>query len=168
MYFYSSFFVDLAAQPLDKIIPVDEFLPIMFNQHQNDTWKNAYPTRNLIAWSAAPLLLFPTHYIGDDGYLSDTEESVTIDISGKFYDVYIFRNQSFDIFCIVSGDRGSKEETKNGQYNDNGTDHESQSIEEVNSNVNGVNVFDNTTFIINSVNEQVIVDKSAEQKHSEL
>lgn len=65
------------------MIPVDEFLPIMFNQHQNDTWKKAFPTRDLIAWSAAPLLLFPSRYIGDDGYLSDTEESVTINVFGK-------------------------------------------------------------------------------------
>lgn len=74
-----------AAQPLDNMIPVDEFLPIMFNQHKNDTWKRAFPTKDLIAWSAAPLLLFPTRYIGEDGYLSDTEESITINPLGNSY-----------------------------------------------------------------------------------
>lgn len=66
------------------MLPVDEFLPIMFNQHQNETWKKAFPVRNLNAWSAAPLLLFPTHYTGDEGYLSDTEQSDIINIVGKF------------------------------------------------------------------------------------
>lgn len=103
--FYSLVFVDLAAQPLDKMIPVDEFLPIMFNQHQNVTWKNAYPTRNLIAWSAAPLLLFPTHYIGDDGYLSDTEESAIIENFGNIYMnnyTYLKEEENHSkCFCIV-------------------------------------------------------------------
>lgn len=83
MFTLRTFSRHLAAQPLETLIPVDEFLPVMFDQHQNKTWKNAFPERNLIAWSAAPLLLFPTRYIGDEGYLSDTEESATINISGK-------------------------------------------------------------------------------------
>lgn len=28
-----------------------------------------------MAWSASPLLIFPTHYTGDTGYISDTEDS---------------------------------------------------------------------------------------------
>lgn len=65
------------------MIPVDEFLPVMFNQHVNGTWKAAFPNRNLVAWSAAPLLLFPTHYTGEDGYFSDTEESDLIKLKGE-------------------------------------------------------------------------------------
>lgn len=67
-----------AAQPLAKMLPIDEFLPIMFDQHVNDTWKSHFAERNLVAWSAAPLLIFPTHYIGDDGYISDTEDSAQL------------------------------------------------------------------------------------------
>lgn len=70
----------LAADPLKRLIPVDEFLPIMFNQHPNDTWKSNFENRNLIAWSVNPLLLFPTHYTGEEGYISDTEDSVQIPI----------------------------------------------------------------------------------------
>lgn len=65
----------LAAKPLEKLIPVDEFLPIMFNRYPYKTWSNQYEPRNLIAFSAAPLLLHPTHYTGDSGYISDTEDS---------------------------------------------------------------------------------------------
>lgn len=75
-----SFNIISDAKPLENLIPVDEFLPVMFNQHQNVTWKKAFPKRNLVAWSAAPLLLFPTHYTGEDGYLSDTEPSEDSDI----------------------------------------------------------------------------------------
>lgn len=57
----------------------------MFDQHQNNTWKSAFPVRNLVAWSAAPLLLFPTHYTGEDGYISDTEQSDTIKVLGTVY-----------------------------------------------------------------------------------
>ena len=33
----------------------------------------------MIGFSAAPLLLYPTHYIGDDGYFSDTEDTLSFD-----------------------------------------------------------------------------------------
>ncbi|XP_053623852.1 glycosyltransferase 25 family member [Plodia interpunctella] len=65
----------LAARPLANMMPVDEFLPVMFDQHPNDTWKSHFPQRNLVALSAAPLLVYPTHYTGEDGYVSDTENS---------------------------------------------------------------------------------------------
>lgn len=68
----------LDAKPLENLIPVDEFLPVMFNRHPNKTWANAFPKRDLLAFSASPLLLYPTHYTGDYGYISDTEDSVII------------------------------------------------------------------------------------------
>ncbi len=68
----------LAAEPLKQLVPVDEFLPIMFDEHPNSTWKLNFKTRNLIAWSVNPLLLYPTHYTGEEGYISDTEDSVQI------------------------------------------------------------------------------------------
>lgn len=61
----------------------------MFNQHLNETWKNAFPNRSLVAWSADPLLIFPTHYVGDQGYVSDTEESDIIKVSGKKVIAYL-------------------------------------------------------------------------------
>lgn len=70
----------LEAKPLKNLLPVDEFLPIMFDQHPNDSWKYKYDNRNLVAWSVNPLILFPTHYTGEDGYISDTEDSKQIDI----------------------------------------------------------------------------------------
>jgi collagen beta-1,O-galactosyltransferase len=69
----------LDAKPLKKMVPVDEYLPIMFDRHPNESWYSHFKTRNLVAWSAAPLLLFPTHYTGEEGYISDTEDSIRID-----------------------------------------------------------------------------------------
>lgn len=69
----------LAAKPLEKLLPVDEFLPIMFDMHANDTWKHQFEPRNLNAWSVNPLLIFPTHYTGEEGYISDTENSQIIE-----------------------------------------------------------------------------------------
>ena len=70
----------LASEPLTRMLPVDEYLPIMFDQHPNDTWKLKYENRNLKAWSVNPLILFPTHYTGEDGYISDTEDSKLIQL----------------------------------------------------------------------------------------
>jgi len=69
----------LAANPLPKMVPVDEFIPIMYNRHPNETWKSHFPNRDLQALSVHPLLVFPTHYTGEDGYISDTEGTVTIE-----------------------------------------------------------------------------------------
>ncbi|XP_055705796.1 glycosyltransferase 25 family member [Phlebotomus papatasi] len=78
----------LEAHPLAKLVPVDEFLPIMFDKHPNDEWKSAFSPRNLIAMSAAPLQLYPTHYTGEEGYISDTEDSIQIPLnSGEVFDV---------------------------------------------------------------------------------
>ncbi|MPC25644.1 Glycosyltransferase 25 family member [Portunus trituberculatus] len=41
-------------------------------------WMEKFPVRNLNAYSVAPLYVFPTHYTGEDGYISDTEESPII------------------------------------------------------------------------------------------
>ncbi|VVC96124.1 unnamed protein product, partial [Leptidea sinapis] len=68
----------LAADPLSKLIPVDEFIPIMFNQHPSQELKQHFPVRTLKALSASPLLVHPTHYVGDIGYISDTEDSIVV------------------------------------------------------------------------------------------
>ncbi|KAG7265107.1 hypothetical protein CRUP_020064, partial [Coryphaenoides rupestris] len=58
----------LRAEPLSKMLPVDEFLPIMYNKHP-------FKQRDLHAFSAEPLLVYPSHYTGQPGYTSDTETS---------------------------------------------------------------------------------------------
>jgi collagen beta-1,O-galactosyltransferase len=82
----------IAANPLKMMLPVDEFLPIMFDKHPNATWKSFYPERNLQAWSAAPLLLFPTHYTGEEGYISDTEDSLLVEVPQFDIDLEIGEN----------------------------------------------------------------------------
>ena len=42
-----------------------------------DLVQKFYP-RDLLALSASPLLAFPTHFVGDVGYVSDTDNSTTI------------------------------------------------------------------------------------------
>ncbi|RWS24228.1 glycosyltransferase 25 family member-like protein, partial [Leptotrombidium deliense] len=65
----------LDSHPLEKLLPVDEFLPIMYNKHPCEEWKSYYPVRNLNALSVEPLLIQPMHYVGDELYVSDTEDS---------------------------------------------------------------------------------------------
>ncbi|XP_051963838.1 procollagen galactosyltransferase 2-like [Xyrauchen texanus] len=69
----------LAAQPLGKMLPVDEFLPVMFNKHPNTAYMSHFDPRNLRAFSVEPMLLYPTHYTGEPGYFSDTETSTIWD-----------------------------------------------------------------------------------------
>ncbi|XP_038836404.1 procollagen galactosyltransferase 1-like [Salvelinus namaycush] len=69
----------LRAEPLKRILPVDEFLPVMFNKHPVSDYMEHFEERDLKAFSAEPLLVFPTHYTGDSGYISDTETSVVWD-----------------------------------------------------------------------------------------
>lgn len=65
----------IGAMPLGKLIPVDEFLPILSNTHPEERWAVQFPTRDLIILSTNPLLVYPTHYTGEDGHISDTEDS---------------------------------------------------------------------------------------------
>ncbi|XP_055516084.1 procollagen galactosyltransferase 1 isoform X1 [Leucoraja erinacea] len=67
------------SQPLTKMLPVDEFLPIMYDKHINEEYKELYPKRDLLALSVNPLLVFPTHYTGEPGWFSDTESSTIWD-----------------------------------------------------------------------------------------
>ncbi|XP_040911110.1 procollagen galactosyltransferase 2 [Toxotes jaculatrix] len=69
----------LQAKPLHKMLPVDEFLPIMFNKHPKEEYVQYFEPRDLRAFSVEPLLLFPTHYTGEPGYFSDTETSTIWD-----------------------------------------------------------------------------------------
>uniref|UniRef100_A0A8C8DY93 procollagen galactosyltransferase n=1 Tax=Oryzias sinensis TaxID=183150 RepID=A0A8C8DY93_9TELE len=69
----------LGAEPLGKMLPVDEFLPVMYNKHPVSEYMEHFERRDLHAFSAEPLLVYPTHYTGDPGYVSDTETSVVWD-----------------------------------------------------------------------------------------
>ncbi|XP_062408646.1 procollagen galactosyltransferase 2 [Sardina pilchardus] len=72
----------LQAEPFGKMLPVDEFLPIMFDKHPNEEYMSHFENRDLKAFSVEPLLLFPTHYTGEPGYTSDTETSNIWDNEG--------------------------------------------------------------------------------------
>lgn len=48
---------------------------VFFFLHRSE-YKKHFENRNLLAFSVEPLLIYPTHYTGDDGYISDTETSV--------------------------------------------------------------------------------------------
>ena len=61
---------------LGKMVPVDEYITIMFDQNPNEHWKNSFQNRNLIAYSTDPLLVQPTYYDGEVGHVSDTENSL--------------------------------------------------------------------------------------------
>lgn len=65
----------LRAEPLRNMLPVDEFLPVMYNKHPIEDYMSHFKQRDLRAFSAEPLLVYPTHYTGDEGYISDTETS---------------------------------------------------------------------------------------------
>ncbi|XP_060132531.1 procollagen galactosyltransferase 2 isoform X2 [Zootoca vivipara] len=69
----------IGAEPFSKMLPVDEFLPIMYNKHPVAKYMEYYEPRDLKAFSAEPLLVYPTHYTGQPGYLSDTETSTIWD-----------------------------------------------------------------------------------------
>ncbi|KAI4488630.1 hypothetical protein M0802_011446 [Mischocyttarus mexicanus] len=72
------------AKPLQNMIPVDEYIPILSNAHPREDWKKHYPVRNLKVLSTNPLLIYPTHYTGDLGYISDTENSkIVLDNQGS-------------------------------------------------------------------------------------
>lgn len=108
-----------AANPLQNLIPVDEYLPIMFDQHFNETWKKAFENNGkLTAWSAAPLILFPTHYTGEDGYISDTEESILIQVESTYIKTILSHFNAIHLLIkILSSLTESKKEKKGNKEN---------------------------------------------------
>lgn len=71
----------ITQNPLQKMVPVDEYLPIMFDKHPETAWKEQFNPRDLTSFSAYPLLVEPTHYTGEPGYITDTEDSPVVDES---------------------------------------------------------------------------------------
>lgn len=50
-----------------------------FSAPTSSEYMEPFERRDLRAFSAEPLLVYPTHYTGDAGYVSDTETSVVWD-----------------------------------------------------------------------------------------
>nr|XP_033817853.1 inactive glycosyltransferase 25 family member 3 [Geotrypetes seraphini] len=69
----------LNAEPLPRMLPVDEFLPIMSDTHPNEQYKAHFANRNLKVFSVQPLLLYPVCYADDPNWVSDTEISTIWD-----------------------------------------------------------------------------------------
>lgn len=78
----------LHSNPLRRLLPVDEFLPLMFGAHSDESLVKAFeslgPFTKVNSLSTNPLLVFPTHYVGDALYISDTEDKKA---SGREQDV---------------------------------------------------------------------------------
>ena len=73
----------VAENPLQKILPVDEYLPIMFDQHPNESWKSHFSSRKLKAYAFFPTIVTPTHYFGEPNYVSDTENTKILETNEK-------------------------------------------------------------------------------------
>ncbi|KAK6044710.1 hypothetical protein COOONC_17785, partial [Cooperia oncophora] len=74
----------LDAKPLDKLLPVDEYFPIMFNKHPNKVslelnGHHIFPCEI----SAHSLCIHSAYFLSDtpmkEGYVSDTEDSVVVE-----------------------------------------------------------------------------------------
>ncbi|MCP9259514.1 Serine/threonine-protein kinase [Dirofilaria immitis] len=95
---------------------VDEYIPIMFDKHPNMTWRNAFPNRDLIAYTIYPTIVVPERYTYQPGYISDTEDSDIVDaesgklilwqqhkekmlISNNFYVILIKRLRKMGCIC---------------------------------------------------------------------
>ena len=63
----------IAQDPLKRMMAVDEYLPVMFDKHPRRDWSENFSPRDLKTFSAEPLLLEPTHFVGDKEYFTDTE-----------------------------------------------------------------------------------------------
>ncbi|KAI6173397.1 hypothetical protein M3Y98_01077000 [Aphelenchoides besseyi] len=68
----------LDAEPLKKLVALDEFLPIMYDQHPNNEWSFHFENRDLLAFSVYPLVVTPMKYTHEPGYVSDTEDSILL------------------------------------------------------------------------------------------
>ena len=72
----------LGADPLQHMVPVDEFLPFMYGQHPKlQEWLHLFPNsvEPLVALSASELLVEPQWFYGSEEFVSDTEDSQIID-----------------------------------------------------------------------------------------
>ncbi|KAL3090259.1 hypothetical protein niasHS_006711 [Heterodera schachtii] len=68
----------LAVRPLERLLTLDEFLPIMFNRHPNAKWSAHFSPRDLLAFATFPSVVEPERYTNQPGYISDTEGSEVV------------------------------------------------------------------------------------------
>jgi collagen beta-1,O-galactosyltransferase len=68
----------LKARPLERMLALDEFLPIMYNQHPNPNWSSKFEPKDLRAFAVYPVAVEPEKYTHQPGYVSDTENSPII------------------------------------------------------------------------------------------
>ncbi|CAI8006303.1 Procollagen galactosyltransferase 1 [Geodia barretti] len=64
----------IAADPLSKLLPTDEFISLMRGTpaKRGKKWALHYPLRNLNSYSAHPTLVSPTHFYGHKDHVTDT------------------------------------------------------------------------------------------------
>uniref|UniRef100_A0A914KNM9 Glycosyl transferase family 25 domain-containing protein n=1 Tax=Meloidogyne incognita TaxID=6306 RepID=A0A914KNM9_MELIC len=66
----------IEADPLNNLLTLDEFLPIMYSQHPNQIWSRFFEDKEkLNAFAVYPLILEPERYSFHSDFLSDTEGS---------------------------------------------------------------------------------------------
>lgn len=71
------------TMPLEKMVPVDEYVGIMYDKHTNEDIKKYFPKRDLNAYAMDPPIVKPIKEKGDPGWVSDTENSK--DIEGIYF-----------------------------------------------------------------------------------
>lgn len=63
---------------LSNMLPVDEFLPLMYDQQPMTHLKKFFPKREILTtYAFQPSIVQPTHYYGEANYVSDTENITT-------------------------------------------------------------------------------------------
>ena len=87
----------LAQEPLKKILPIDEYIPLMFNKQPNEYWSSFFPQKDLIAYAVQPSIVTPTHYFGEPNYISDTENTPVLDKTKFEIDESQFKNKNAHI-----------------------------------------------------------------------
>uniref|UniRef100_A0A915MG29 Protein kinase domain-containing protein n=1 Tax=Meloidogyne javanica TaxID=6303 RepID=A0A915MG29_MELJA len=72
----------IEADPLNNLLTLDEFLPIMYSQHPNQIWSRFFEDKEkLNAFAVYPLILEPERYSFHSDFLSDTEGSEQVDFN---------------------------------------------------------------------------------------
>uniref|UniRef100_A0A0N4ZVL9 Glycosyltransferase 25 family member n=1 Tax=Parastrongyloides trichosuri TaxID=131310 RepID=A0A0N4ZVL9_PARTI len=69
----------LEGRPLENMMALDEYIPIMYDNHPFEEWKNHFKNRNLKAFTIYPLIVTPERYTNEPGYVSDTEDSNVVE-----------------------------------------------------------------------------------------
>nr|XP_046917261.1 glycosyltransferase 25 family member-like [Dermatophagoides farinae] len=118
----------LQANPLNRMIPVDEFLPLMYGAHINETLMEMFFHQHmnnddkLQALSLRHLIISPTHYVGDPLYISDTEQSNKLDNNIDHHPIIMDNKNSLPI-NVVEHDHDEIIEWNNNNDHDHDGNH---------------------------------------------